>query len=616
MNKKHAYNRIWKSDTAWLIIGCMVSLICCLPYLILGEDSIVTYHDQLDGELMTYILNAKYLFSGVKYYQELMNGIPREGVLSPAPAFVLLYKIFKPYAAYVMSLIIVKIVSFCSMYLLVSRVTGKKHVAFLCGTGFMLLPFYAVYGLCIPGEPLLMLALIDIWGNKSDTTIIDGKKPTVKSCIVMWITIAIYAACSSLALVGYVWVFIFFVFAVMSLIRKKNRVAGITSFVVITAVYVIENMSLVTNMLGITEGYVSHKSEVVRNSADFLTGFWNNMVFGADYTEGKQQYYLPLIILAGIIFAVQKGVTRKAAKAVNDEKQENSDHLNDFRMNRDISIQGRYLITGIAVNFVIAVLASIYSSKPVVDIINSLSGTLHDFNLGRIVWVMPAVWVCLLGISVSLLYDICRLHAKKVLRIIAAAVSTVAVILMCFNAFLSSDLKSNVVKLIKGDDYYMMTWRQFFAEDLFEEVDKVIGLPKDEYRVVSLGIYPAAAAYNGFYCLDAYSNNYDVEYKHEFRKVIAPQLEKNIYLRQWFDDWGNRCYIVINEVSNYFTLEKKWTPYTYDNELDFDQLRSMGCHYLISASYLLDSEELGLKLLNEEPIQTEGSWYRLWVYEF
>jgi len=41
----------------------------------------------------------------------------------------------------------------------------------------------------------------------------------------------------------------------------------------------------------------------------------------------------------------------------------------------------------------------------------------------------------------------------------------------------------------------------------------------------------------------------------------------------------------------------------------------MNCHYIFSAAYIMNAEELGLKLMQETPFETEGSWYHIWVYE-
>ena len=88
--------------------------------------------------------------------------------------------------------------------------------------------------------------------------------------------------------------------------------------------------------------------------------------------------------------------------------------------------------------------------------------------------------------------------------------------------------------------------------------------------MVSLGIDPAAALYHGFYSLDGYSNNYPLSYKHRFREVIAPELAKSEYLTDYFDDWGNRCYMFSAECPGYYTIEKKgfrFMDYSIDAEI-------------------------------------------------
>ena len=154
----------------------------------------------------------------------------------------------------------------------------------------------------------------------------------------------------------------------------------------------------------------------------------------------------------------------------------------------------------------------------------------------------------------------------------------------------------------------------FFAEDIFTQIESAIGKPQESYRVVSVGIYPAAAAYNGFYCLDGYSNNYPLEYKHIFRQIMEGELNKNDYVRYLFDNWGNRCYITTAEQANYYTFEKKWNSVIYDLDLNTDKLKEMNCQYVFSAAYLMNAEEMGLSLLREAPFETEKSWYHIYVY--
>ena len=587
MKKLLVKNRIW------IIAGLVLCVLSCLPYFILGEDSIVTYHDQLDGEILTYIFNAKYMFKPVSVYPELMNGIGKGGLAMPAPIFVIFYKLFKPFVAYVVSTIVIKMVGFTGTYLLIRELTRRKWLGFVCGIAFMLAPFYTVYGLCVPGQPLLMWSIICLRDPK--------KKP-----FLYWAMIAVYALGSSMALVGFTWIIFLGAALLIALIRKKNVVRYLVALLVCTGVYLAENIELVKQLFG-GSSFVSHKSEIVRNASPFFSTLWDAFGNGVDYTEMGQKFYIPAIILSLAFVGLFRFAYKNKSKKVDSEV--------------------KYLIVGIGMNALLALFYALYSSEPVVNLCNSVSGPLHDFNFGRVVWIMPVVWISMLGLSLSILWDLfvsifekgrTSFLAKMVrwlIWVVYLAASLATVGLLAVNGFLRSDLKYNVKKLFDRD-YYMMTWEQFFAEDLFAEVDRVIGLNKEDYRVVSLGIYPSAAAYNGFYCLDAYSNNYDVEYKHEFRKVIAAELGKSDYLRTWYDDWGNRCYIVLAESSNYFTFEKRWIPATEECDINLEQLRDMGCHYMISASYIFDAEDMGMTLLNEDPILTEDSWYRLWVYEF
>lgn len=65
---------------------------------------------------------------------------------------------------------------------------------------------------------------------------------------------------------------------------------------------------------------------------------------------------------------------------------------------------------------------------------------------------------------------------------------------------------------------------QFYAENMFEEIKEYTDKKTDVYRVVSIGIFPSIDLQNGFYCLDGYSNNYSLEYKHESRFIIEKEL--------------------------------------------------------------------------------------------
>ena len=145
-----------------------------------------------------------------------------------------------------------------------------------------------------------------------------------------------------------------------------------------------------------------------------------------------------------------------------------------------------------------------------------------------------------------------------------------------------------------------------------EEIDDAIGRDKSTYRVAHLGISPAPALMHGFYTVDGYSNNYPLEYKHRFREVIAPEIEKNEEVRVYFDTWGNRCYLFNSITGNYMRLQKGNTLVYEGLEFDMEALRELGCEYLFSGAEIGDADRMGMELVGY--FETEDSYWGIWVY--
>ena len=288
---------------ALMLIACVIAaFLNIVPYLILGESSIVTYHDQLDGELITYILNAKHLFDGLDTYPELMNGILKNGLMSPAPFFILIFRIFKPFGAFVICMFVVKLTSMTGMYLLLNELTGKRLISFILAGHFTLFPFYTAYGLCIPGLPWLYYSLIAL------------KKKNAR--IWPFVYAVIYAGCSSLSLVGYTVLIGIFVVFIIDLIKKNAPTKDLTFGAVLMLTYALTNLSLVAQALGIKDGFTSHKSEIVRTASGFWGEFATLLTDGANYAKGYQKYYWFVIALAS---------EENGLKLLNEQRIESED---------------------------------------------------------------------------------------------------------------------------------------------------------------------------------------------------------------------------------------------------------------------------------------------------
>jgi hypothetical protein len=157
-----------------------------------------------------------------------------------------------------------------------------------------------------------------------------------------------------------------------------------------------------------------------------------------------------------------------------------------------------------------------------------------------------------------------------------------------------------------------ITYRQFFSENLFTKLKDAINTPQEEYRVVSIGIHPSIAQYNGFYTLDGYQNYYPLAYKQQFRKIIAQELEKSKVWQEYFDDWGSRCYLFSSEIPDFLSTKEKGRI-IHHLEIDTQAFTDLGGRFIFSAAEIENYKEENLILTGV--FDDKVSAWRIYVYE-
>ena len=562
-----------KNIPLWFCMGLVSVLVMAVPYMILGTDSIVTYHDQLDGEMIAYILQAKHLFSG-DILPEFLGGASKTALTLPAPLSVLFFLPGNYFAAYVILQLMGSITGYVGMYLLAGRTGCHKAAAMAVGVMFAYLPFLPVYGLSQYGIPLLIWFILQMR---------EGHFHRIGMLYAL-----VYALNSSLVLVGFAILGILFLYLIWNIIRKagqKIRRAAITWAGMLIA-YIASNFGLLVQLLT-GSGEISHKQEYVLGADSFFG------TLKTAYLEGGQHsvdYHIYILAAAVIILILG------AAPAKNIEW-----------VRRIGSLLG--------LNFLFALTAALWNAEPGIWLRSNLS-LFGSFQLDRVLWVAPAFWYLLLACLWACIGGL-RKEGKQKSYLAGLIMLTCVTGATGITILKESNLKPNVQKLVNGD-YKAISYSDYYALGIMEQVEiwleEATGFKQEEYRVVSLGIDPAAALYAGFYCLDGYSNHYSLAYKHEFRRIIAPELEKSSYLADYYDGWGNRCYILSAETPGYYTIQKGGFFFA-DLDLDTHSLKSMGGKYLFSAAYIQNAQESGLRLMREEPFETEGSYYRIFLYE-
>lgn len=638
--------RIWKGyqqhkDVVLILLGLLAVSLITLPYLVLGEGSYVQIHDQLDGEVLNYMYQARYLGQG-SAIPEFMNGMDKASMLPPAPLGVLLYRVLPPFAAYGIMHWLCLLVGFAGMYGLGKRLGLRAEVSWAAACLFCYIPFYPVYGLAALGQPMLVLCGLCLRDRDRD-----------KGASVLGI--ALYAACSSLTLIGYVWVavgFLWTVYLTAAALRKKRgfgsalRVGG--GVLVLLGIYLATNRDLFRSLAG--NGFVTHRQEMALRAAEHPLETFRELIFaGGAYSPVYSAGILAAAVLL-MLFVLMLPIRsrRRGSRAGRHPEQEGR-----FPMKRIRAIWGL-----IALIFCAALLAVLWNCDPVVSLRLSIGGMVTYFQADRVYWCFPFLWMLVLG---YVLESTCELGEqmsaerecerggktkyvgkgavladeerkiehreadgsimrKRVIwcRMVSLAGCLLLLGIEGLQILRDSTLNKNI-RLILFKDYQQVTWESLYMDDVFERIDEAIGADKDNYSVVSLGIYPAVALYHGYTCADGYSNNYDLAYKHRFRRIMAAELEENEESRRYFDDWGNRLYLAGAPYGINGMVARGQAGYT-ELDYDLDAMRSLNIRYLLAAAPVelsaasLEQTSLRLEPVEGSPFTDDTAYYEVWVY--
>lgn len=719
-------------------------------FFLLGKNCIFEINDQLDETLFTYVLNAKYLFSGVKSYPEMLGGVPKGGMSVSACLFIPLYRLFPVFEAFMIQYVIVVATAYIGMYLCVKELTGSGFIGFLCGGMFMFLPYQPVYGLSVVGGPLIFYAFLCLYRQKH--VIIDG------------LLILYFALGANLVLLGYValgFVLLADIWILIKWVKKdrylpdgercwterEGRSAGedeerreqrcdslgiprttaeiinrnkwfLLGSLELVLVYIIVNFHLFSELLLGSGGYVSHREEmVITGNSDFWGCVKDVFLNSAQHAFSFHQKLI-LPILAVIVFyafrwkrwrrqaagqrrgpggniggrgrsgnihaeynegiptEVREGAVGKERTDFGEEDigKERTDFAEkDIEKARQCQNMYVWLILIILINILTALFYGFCQSRIVVDFRNSVSGFFHYFSPQRVYWIYPTTWYVAAGLAAELIRrDHDFLNGKRRSEETEEAAASpfrktsdsghniqktsgtgnnigktsdtgyniwkpsgtgrkiagdIFAWLLIFAVLTPTawQIRQNSIWILNKSQYKnnrsvgLMSWADYFAEGLMQEIETAIfektGQTQEEYRVASLGMCPAVALEAGFYCIDGYSNNYSLEYKHEFREIIEAELEKCPPMKGYFDEWGSRCYLFTEESQNYYYLAKG-ADFRYEKlDLNTEKMKELGCKYLFSAAEIEEgnADRLGLELLGV--FDTEESYYRVWVYK-
>lgn len=539
-----------------LIFGILSILIYYIPFFVLRENSWVQILDNLDGEFLVRILLNKTTDSNLIY--QVFNGLPTNMLQSKLNITIFFFKILDPFYAYLVNDILSRIIGLLGMYLLINEFridfnTSKNQdtIIILFSILFAYLGSYNIYyGFSFMGQPLLFLIFIKLFKNEN--------KPF------FYIIIFLFPFCSSLALVGIFIIILLFIWLFYNFYKtKKINYYFLSGISILLLGYFIVEYNLMKSFF--LSDIKSHRVEYF-NSNFTINDFLINSIdilFNTQYHSG----IISLIPLYSISFLY-------------------------FSTNYKNTINKHLII-------LCTIIICIIFFRLFYPLLNEHIKLLRMFQFDRFYLLLP--------MFVLLTFCIIVLEIPKNLNTV---VRFLTFFFICNILFHSTEFRNNWAQIF-GLKQNMLTYKKYYDTNLFDDISKYINKDKKSYRVVSLGITPSIASFNGFYTLDGYFVNYPLEYKHKFRKIIAKELEKSIKLKNYFDNWGNRCYIFSSEIGPNYLIMNQNKKVINNLELNTKLLYAENCKYIFSVIPILNSNKMNINLENT----FQGLYWKIYLYK-
>ncbi|SNT52207.1 hypothetical protein SAMN05444672_1396 [Bacillus sp. OK838] len=543
-----------------ILFALLVIILYLSPLLILGENAHIRVHDNLDSNLAWYkvLSESGELFGSINAkIPQIMNGLPRNAFGSEFSIIVWLHALFPTMVAYAISQALTRFIAFFGMYILLKKhfITGRQSGWIRVGTSlaFALTPFWPSGMLSTLGMPLALWAFLNI-RNKDHS----WKNYLVLTLLPLYSSIVL-GFFFFLVAMGLLWI--------TDVIRRKGwNLRFFLSIVYMTFIFGLVEYRLIASFIFDSEPNSRDEYFHARLPLEWVIKLtFKNFVLGHTHVMTVHA----LIILPITAFALYIILIKKLWR------------------------QEKVFVFLFGLNFMLSAWYAFWFYKGWLPLTERFH-TLDTFNFARFHFLRPMVIYLGFALAIKIIWEYSEFAKKTLLIFIAVQI----MVLMGFNEEITNNKKPS--------------FKEFYAESLFQDIEEHIGLPQEEYRVASIGLHPAIAQFNGFYTLDSYNNFYPLTYKHQFRQIIENELAKNKNIRIYFDEWGGRCYLFADELGKHYMFKKSSKKELDNLEINVDAFKGLGGKYIFSAIPINNAKENGLEL--DRIFTKKGTVWKIHLY--
>lgn len=523
------------SRTKLIIISLGVLGLYFLPLLIFWDHSLMVVNDTLDSHIVWYKIlkgSGKIFAGSLTPMPEIMN-TPRFTLYNEFFLLFWLHYFFGTFPAYVINLILIHFTAFWGMYFLLNSFSKQNFLyTILIALIFSLLPFQAYWGLSEAGQPFVFYALLKI---------------NLKGFRLKYLFITLFYILYSNFYSSSVFFFFFLFLFLLFLVIKRNKVSlsvWLVFFLMIVLSLAMEYRLI--SQLFMSHDYVSSRVErsfgmepsFIKCSYASIKNLLSPPYSGTNYLA----LFIPLIL-----WSYYQAIRSKLVFT--------------------------FFYHTLFFFIIFSVVVFGFGNCDLFGDIYQQFHSLRFYTFQRIIGIIPLLWILVLYLSL-------RILPSRYFNIAMVFVFLQIGYLFCFNLSYRGYLK-HFFKLRNQEE--VISFADFFAEPLFTQIRDSLHYQKGDFKIACLGFHPSISQYNGFYTLDGYLTNYPLSYKHEFRAIIEPELEKNELIRDYFDKWGSRCYLYNNELGTNFLNYKRFNKEVSLFDINCEQFVEMGGRYIFSA---------------------------------
>ncbi len=552
-----------------LIISAVILSFFIAFLWILGEDASIRVHDNLDANIAWYksLVEQNLLFADSYAPNETVMQAPRIAFGSEWSLVAWFYVWFKPMIAYNLNLSIMCLIAFVGTYLFTKETLKlSPKIAPIIALSFAFLPFLFAAGISIAGQPLLFWSFAEILKIDKNNWLNQAKKHWFLAILFPLYSIFIISGLFTMALMlGYL------LYEYRKNESKINLKSGLFFLFLLTISYVFVEYRLFLDILMPSkrnaDHFISHRVEFVQGNTlmECLKATKNSFITGQNHFQSLHTYFILPTVFVYMIWALLKS---KPTKLI----------LIFLASLLSIAlIDGFWNYTGF---------------EPIKDKI----GILKIIQFDRFYSLYPILWIIVFVLII-----------KELSSEIGISLAVIQMLIVLFSYQAVNDFAK---KILFKKDY--ISYRDFYAEDLFSKVKKVLSQEKNtKSKVGMIGLHPAMAQYNDIPTIDGYVVLYSLAYKHKIQAAIQGELNQNKFIKTYFEQWGSRCYLFDNEaIASGDGITKNQKCCTDSLAFDFVKLKQMNCNYLLSA---VEVKHLSpqMKLLSK----VEDANWRVWIYK-